>query len=122
LVVALFLFGTVALAAKPASAYNGSQVGRICDVIEYPMTSWAGNNGYVSFDLYSGAGCSGSYLGTYYLMTPGNQYPGDNYFSENALLAHLRTLADYVVNGKQVFVAAASSPNYVVSGIYFEPY
>jgi hypothetical protein len=110
LVVALFLFAT-----------GGSVSGRICDVIEYPMTSWAGNNGYVAVDVYSGVGCSGTYLGTYYLMTAGNQSPGNNFFSENALLSHLRILADYVQSGKQVYIWAGT-PNYVVNGIYFEPY
>ena len=113
LVVALFVFGTVALAAKPASAAWGY----VCDVLHYPGTSSLGTGGYLSVELYSASNCSGSYIATYYLMTSGNLYPNNAYYSTEGLMASMRSLVDYATGGKELYISGSLSPTFVVNSI-----
>ena len=118
----LAIFGALAVASGQAHASDGSSWGYVCEVIQYPMASSMGSEGYINFQLYSGASCGGSYVGSYYLMSTGNSYPGVNYYTTASQLTLFRNLLQAEYAAKKVYVYTPAAPSNVASGIYFYAY
>lgn len=106
--IAIVAFVLVVLSVRAASA------GFVCDLHMFPGSSAYGANGFVAFSEYSGADCTGSYLGNWVLCSSSptsSLCPSDpNYqFSEAKLGAVLNQLTQAQVFNMRVGVAGGGT-------------
>jgi hypothetical protein len=119
----------VTLIALPSRAHAAGGTGYVCNVAMFPSSSSFGNSGYVSYELYSGPSCSGSYLGINLVCsvgaTTGYSSQCSSYlFSEAGLIAEFGALRAAASTNQKVFVGvnpfqspnAANPPNFYAGG------
>lgn len=117
------LLATV-LVGTPAHAYLND--GYACRGTYVPGSSY-GTYGSITFQLYTGAHCAGTFMGNYTICSTGATYPGCGtglLYGERALIAVHNSLADYAAYGSTLSAAfslyGGSSMGWV-TGIVFIP-
>lgn len=92
------------------NAASANTNGYVCQTSYLPTTvSALGNEGYLYVTMYTGANCTGSYIGTSYLCSTGatSIYCPDLaafHHTRESLLANLQASANAAETGQQVFI------------------
>ena len=121
------LVAAVVLAAAlmlPGLAQATDTYGYVCEVTLYPGTTTIyGSNGYANLTMYSGNGCTGSYLGSWWVFTTGATSSSANpwfLYTDITLPALYNALTTAATSNKQVHLW--TNPSYPTAvgtvGIY----
>lgn len=119
--LSLLLFGLAAFGApRSAGAVSGS--GYLCWVNEYLLADpgGMGSHGYISFGLYSASGCTGNFLGYFYMVTEGHGF-GAQYIGLDlaGMAGQMRLLQQAEYSTKRVLVSATESWGAPVTSLQF---
>jgi hypothetical protein len=117
LVIGLVLSTALAalVVATPAEASNLRYDGYICTLLSSPeSTSQRGSYGFVQIGLYSQGGCSGNFIGAFYLNST-NATEGGAKWREAALYNNLQVLRNAQISWNKTSVYAESTNKAVYS-------
>jgi hypothetical protein len=90
------------------SLARADATGYPCNILFYPGSTSLGTGGYVQFNLYSNVGCSGTYLGLFYLATTGSTIGFVSYNAEQ-IQTMSRDMTSAWAAGKQVTALETST-------------
>jgi hypothetical protein len=89
------------------TAARADATGYPCNVQFYPGTSSIGNFGYINFQLYSAANCSGTFRGAFYLATTGSTI-GFIFYNADQIQSQMRNLLSAWQTNRQVTATSIS--------------